>query len=136
MSGSDSDSSIQKGWRLARMLWKFITRIRKLLWLCRALVGLGNLDGDEVCLGGPMGLSNEQTLLAVESIHEGVVGGSLDFSRMLYEFSVAIDVANDSAIVVSKRVVEKFGSPHVQHIQLVFGVMRLYAARGKLMHLM
>ncbi|KAL4234346.1 hypothetical protein ACF0H5_005996 [Mactra antiquata] len=136
ISGSDSDNSSQKGWRLARILWKFITRIRKLLWLCRALVGLGNFDGDEVYLGDPIGLSNEQTLLTVESIHEGVVGGSFVFSRMLYEFSVAIDVATDSAMVVSNRVVEKFGSPHVQHIQLVFGVMQLYAARGKLMHLM
>jgi len=48
---------------------------------------------------------------------------------------VAIDVLMESADGVSNRVVEKFGTPHVKQIQLVFWVSPWYTASGIWVHL-
>jgi len=72
------------------------------------------LAGDEVCFGDPIELSRDEKLsVCVEEELPACCGIS---DGMLYEFSVAIDVATID--VVSNSVFEKFGRPQLLQIQL------------------
>jgi hypothetical protein len=55
----------------------------------------------------------------------GEIGCVCSLESVLYEFSVAMEVAMDSAEYVSNKEVEKFGMPHAKQIQLTFGVIPL-----------
>jgi len=93
---------------------------------CRAWPGLLVFTGDDMCVGEPMELRQLDTEdLSGSDMMESslwLVCVSCSSSSTLYELFVATDVAMESAIVVSKSVDEKFGSPHWQHIQLVLCV--------------
>ena len=69
-----------------------------------------------MCFGDPIELSRDEKL----SVCLGEeLSACCDISdRMLYEFSVAIDVAKLLLDVVTNSVVEKFGRPQLLQIQL------------------
>ena len=112
ISGFDSSIRSQKADFLDLMLWKFIERVRKDDFVCCRCF----LAGDEVCFGDPIELSRDEKLLVCVEEELSACCGISD--GMLYEFSVAIDVAKLLLDVVSNSVVEKFGKPQLLLIQL------------------